>query len=138
MFFYNFRKNILLSILLLILLLILAYTTNITSIPNNIILFQEEKINLVPIFGVKLEEAIPVDAKIKSNSGNNKNVEEKKYNLSLLGFNLKTITADVLPITKVKPLGNIVGLKLYTKGVLVVGTSQIEGEDKKLYKPYEI
>ena len=34
-------------------------------------------------------------------------------------------------------MGNLVGLKLYTQGVLVVGMSQIEGEDNKIYKPYE-
>ena len=143
MFFYSFKKNIFLILLLLSLVVILAYVTNITSIPNSIILFQKEELNLKPIYGIKLEEAIPVGAQIKSNSSDNDalnnmiNTEEKKYNLSLLGFNLKTITASVLPTTKVKLLGNIAGLKLYTKGVLVVGTSQIKGEDEKIYKPYE-
>ncbi len=36
------------------------------------------------------------------------------------------------------PLGNLVGLKLYTSGVLVVvGKSEIEGFDNNKYKPYE-
>ena len=64
-------------------------------------------------------------------------MNEKKYNLSLLGINLKTVTTNEIVNRKVVPLGNVIGLKLYTKGVLVVGTNEIEGEDKKLYRPYE-
>lgn len=38
---------------------------------------------------------------------------------------------------QVIPVGEIVGIKLYTSGVLVVGTSSIEGTDGVLYKPFE-
>ena len=38
---------------------------------------------------------------------------------------------------QVIPVGELVGLKLYTSGVLVVGTSGIQGVDGKMYKPYE-
>lgn len=34
-------------------------------------------------------------------------------------------------------LGNVIGMKLYTKGVLVVGMSEIYGQDSVSYKPYE-
>lgn len=43
----------------------------------------------------------------------------------------------MLPKTTVIPVGNIAGVKLYTSGVLVVGMSEIEGSDNKMYKPYE-
>lgn len=49
----------------------------------------------------------------------------------------QNITANVLPTTKVIPVGNIAGIKLYTSGVLVVGMSEIQGKDNKKYKPYE-
>ena len=52
-------------------------------------------------------------------------------------INLKDITVNVIPETKVVPLGNLVGLKLYTSGVLVVGMSEIQGLDRREYKPYE-
>lgn len=52
-------------------------------------------------------------------------------------FFVKEVEVDVLPKTTVIPMGNIAGLKLYTNGVLVVGMSEIEGVDKKKYKPYE-
>ena len=38
---------------------------------------------------------------------------------------------------QVIPVGEIVGIKLYTSGVLVVGTSAIEGDDGRIYKPFE-
>lgn len=38
---------------------------------------------------------------------------------------------------QVIPVGEIVGIKLYTSGVLVVGTSAIEGIDGIMYKPFE-
>jgi len=47
-------------------------------------------------------------------------------------LHLSNITVNVIPKTTVIPLGNAIGLKLYTQGVLVVGMSEIEGE-----KPYE-
>lgn len=38
---------------------------------------------------------------------------------------------------QVIPVGQVVGIKLYTSGVLVVGTSGIESTDGKIYKPFE-
>ena len=38
---------------------------------------------------------------------------------------------------QVIPIGEVVGIKLYTSGVLIVGTSGIESLDGKIYKPYE-
>ena len=38
----------------------------------------------------------------------------------------------MLPETKVVPVGKVIGLKLYTNGVLIVGMTEIDGE-----KPYE-
>lgn len=50
---------------------------------------------------------------------------------------IKEVEVSVLPKTKVIPVGNLAGVKLYTNGVLVVGMSEIQGMDNKLYKPYE-
>ena len=47
-------------------------------------------------------------------------------------LNVSNVTVNVIPKTTVIPLGNAIGLKLYTQGVLGVGMSEIEGE-----KPYE-
>ena len=37
----------------------------------------------------------------------------------------------------VNPIGRTVGLKLYTNGVLVVGMSEVDGEDGEKYSPYK-
>lgn len=154
--FLFLKKNFLQIIFIFILIVILAYVTNITSIPDSIILFQNQDLDLQTIAGIRVEEnkntntseeTISVGAGLASGKvWENANVEEndelvipqsKTYNVSLLGINLKKVTANVVQNRKVIPLGDLSGLKLYTQGVLVVGMSQIEGEDNKIYKPYE-
>lgn len=136
------KKNLILLFIIFLLLILLAYVTNITSIPDSVILFEDDELSLETIAGVKIQEksndAIEASTKINDDKVSNNSLDNKKeYNLSLLGVNLKTITANIIPETKVVPLGDLVGLKLYTKGVLVVGISEIKGEDNKTYKPYE-
>ena len=137
------KKNLILLFIIFLLLILLAYVTNITSIPDSVILFEDDELSLETIAGVKIKEkndnTVEASTKLNDNkvSENNNSDNKKEYNLSLLGVNLKTITANILPETKVVPLGDLVGLKLYTKGVLVVGISEIKGEDNKTYKPYE-
>ena len=137
------KKNLILLFIISLLLILLAYVTNITSIPDSVILFEDDELSLETIAGVKIKEkndnTVEASTKLNDNkvSENNNSDNKKEYNLSLLGVNLKTITANILPETKVVPLGDLVGLKLYTKGVLVVGISEIKGEDNKTYKPYE-
>ena len=125
--------------LIIFLLLLLAYVSNITNIPDSLILFQNQNIDIKTIAGIRLEETIPVGAGLNSETitSTNSLKEEKKYNLTFLGLNVKTVTASIVKNTKVVPLGDIAGLKLYTKGVLVVGMSEIKGEDGITYKPYE-
>lgn len=133
---FYLKKNYKKIILVFILLIILSYVTNISYIPNNLILFENEKMQIKSIWGVTLEETLEVGSNISKSKVSN-NTENKLYNLSLFGFNLKTIKANVISTTKVVPIGSLVGLKLYTQGVLVVGMSEIKGEDNQIYKPYE-
>lgn len=128
------KENYKLFILIFLLLVVLAYVTNITSIPDSVILFQNEEFTVDTIAGIKIHEQDTIQA--SSGLGDSYS-NEKKYNLSVLGINVKTITTNILPNIKVVPVGYLAGLKLYTEGVLVVGMSEIKGEDNKLYKPYE-
>ena len=130
------KKNYIKLIFISILLIVLAYTTNIDYIPNTLTLFQNEELNIKSLWGMRLEETLEVGSNI-SNKRVSNNSESKSYNLSFLGLNLKTITANILPTTKVIPVGDLVGLKLYTQGVLVVGMSEIKGKDNKIYRPFE-
>ncbi len=140
------KKLILGTILLSILLICLIYVTNITSIPENIIIFQGEKLNLNTLLGISLKtedkniETIQNSKIIQTSSDLGLNEEYTgKVNLSvnLFGLKVKDVTLNVLETTEVVPLGELVGLKLYTNGVLVVGMSEISGTDKNTYKPYE-
>ena len=116
-------------ILITFLCLILVYVTNITAIPDKIVLFENEKLNLGQIFGITIKENN--DLSIQTSSMNNK-IEEKTVTLSLFNIiDVKDIKISVVQNTKVIPLGNVIGLKIYSDGVLVIGMTEIEGE-----KPY--
>lgn len=131
----NMKKIFLRICLIFFLLLILVYVTNITAIPDSVVLFKGEELNLGVILGVSLKEnndeveAIETSASI--NNGNK--VEKKNVKVSLFNLiNIKDVEVNTIPKATVIPLGNSVGLKLYTSGVLVVGMTEIDGQ-----KPYE-
>ena len=126
-------KKIRRMFLLIFLLIILIYVTNITAIPNNVILFKGENINLGTVFGIYIDENNYKTLETSVNTNSDSTAKKTKVSLKL--FNLikvKDIEINTIPKTKVIPLGNSVGLKLYTSGVLVVGKTEIEGQ-----KPYE-
>lgn len=59
------------------------------------------------------------------------------YIYSLNYFKLNNIKLVESRIEKkVYPIGRVIGLKMYTKGVLVVGMSEIENENEEKCKPY--
>ena len=119
-------KNILTIILLCI---IYMYVANITQIPKEIILLKGEKLEIKKMYGVQVIET----ATTSSMNMNTVNIE-----LSLFGkIPLKNIDVNILENAEVIPIGKIIGLKLYTNGVLVVGMSEIENINKELERPFE-
>ena len=118
------------------LLIILAYVTNISAIPDSIILFKNEELNLGNIAGVTVNIKNNQEYEAIQTSVNTSNVEvADEVTLELSLFNtipVKDVTVNVIPRATVIPIGTTVGLKLYTDGVLVVGMSEIDGK-----KPYE-
>ena len=133
-------KKMILKIFLIIFLLILyIYILLITNLPSSIVVFEGENLNLASILGLQFS-LISNEETIEVSSNNSAQVTEKvgKSNLKVSLFNnvVKNLEVDVLPRKTVIPVGNIAGVKLYTNGVLVVGMSEIEGEDNKKYKPY--
>ncbi|MBQ2938375.1 MAG: SpoIVB peptidase [Clostridia bacterium] len=136
------KNRILLKIIIITLLLIIyAYVISIQSIPDNIVIFEGESINIKTMLGLKadLTEKNEVVETLSNNETKTINSTGKKVvKLSLFdNIFLKDVSVDVLPKTTVIPVGNIAGIKLYTSGVLVVGMSEIQGIDNKKYKPYE-
>ncbi|WP_432665205.1 SpoIVB peptidase [Wukongibacter baidiensis] len=88
------------------------------------------------------DEIIEISVEDDNDEKNNKvkiiPLKNGKTNLQikLLGIlPVKKLEIDVFPRLKLVPGGNSIGVKLNTKGVLVVGLEEIEGYDNKHYNP---
>ena len=142
------KRKIKIILLLFILLLFYVYVASITLMPKSIILMQGESLNLATLWGISIKEndiSNPNIGEYKQNrtvqavttsiEGNSTLEQAGKIELSISlldKIQLKDVSVNVVPKVKVVPLGNAIGLKLYTEGVLIVGMSEIEGK-----RPYE-
>ena len=127
------KKFLKMLLLVFFLLIIYIYVLVIERIPSKITLFEGEKMELKTMLGIKIKDEGLETVETSSNSGYKQNLQVSLFE----NITLKNVDVSVIPKTKVIPLGNIAGVKLYTNGVLVVGMSEIEGIDNKKYKPYE-
>jgi stage IV sporulation protein B len=125
-------------------LVFVNYSTPIQEIakmPSNFKIFQGEKLSYSFPFGVTFET--DKEGPLKINREDTTTIEAvttgtANLNLKLFGlFPVKHINVDVVPTVKVVPGGQAIGVKLNTKGALVVGYSDIIGEDGKVYSPYK-
>ena len=127
------------TIFIILLFIAYIYIIVVNNIPDKITIFQGETITFPTCFGITLHSENNA-LEVLANTGTKVThcVGRETLSVSLFNkFNLKNIDVSILPKTTVIPVGNIAGVKLYTNGVLVVGMSEIEGEDSKTYKPYE-
>lgn len=135
------KRLIKMTIPIFILLILFIYILTIDAIPEHITLFEGENIDFKMLYGMQISKKNNEPTiEAVSSQGNSVTAEAgiAKLELSLLNsIPLKEVNVDILPRTKVIPVGSVAGVKLYTSGVLVVGMSEIEGQDKKMYKPYE-
>lgn len=132
------KRTIKKLLLVFFLVIIYIYTLAIENIPNDLVIFEGENITMKTLLGMQVQ----VNSETIETVSNNKTISKKpgQATLQVSLFNnilLKDVDVDILPKTKVIPVGNLAGVKLYTSGVLVVGMSEIEGVDNKKYKPYE-
>lgn len=120
--------------IILILLLILIYVSNITQLPSRVFLLNGENIKIKKVYGVQIKRT----NKEIQETWQDKNLETIKMDVFLFGnIKVKEIAVTTYPRIKVIPVGNLVGLKLYTNGVLVIGTTEIKSIDNKIERPYE-
>lgn len=136
-------------LLIFLSLIIYVYVCSIVFIPDNIILFQGEKLSLNTMFGISIKNQKDNFALIgesgytamqtsTASAEENQKVGNTSISLDLFGtIPLKQIDVNVIPRTTVVPVGKSIGLRLYTEGVLVVGMSEIKGQDNTKHKPYE-
>ena len=119
-------KNILTIIFLIITYM---YVANITQIPKEIILLKGEKFQIKKMYGIEVIETASTSAS---------NINTMNMEISLLGkIPVKDVNINILENAEVVPVGKIIGLKLYTNGVLIVGMSEIENINNKLEKSFE-
>lgn len=132
-------KHLKRGILLFVLFFIFIYVVSIDNIPQTIEIFQGEEINIPTLWGVKISnETKSIETSSTLYSSTFDEIGEEKLKVSLFDkIRLKTINVNVIEDVDVIPVGAIVGIKLYTNGVMVVGMSSIEGEDGNIYKPYQ-
>ena len=123
------------------LLCIFIYICKIDSIPNYLILYQGETLNLGDFLGISFKigdkdyNSVLTSADINENTNSTKTdtIDVKLFNT----FNVKEVSVSVIDETTVIPIGQVSGLKLYTSGVLVVGMSEIKSINNEKLKPYE-
>lgn len=121
-------KRMKIVITILFLLTAYLYACNITLIPNQITLLKGEQYKLKTLYGIDVIETSSVALE-------NENIT--KLNLNILGQTVKEVSVNVIENTEVIPIGKIIGLKLYTNGVLIVGMSEIEDVNHNKEKPFE-
>lgn len=126
-----------LSIIILF-LIIYVYVCYVAYLPSSYIIMEGENLEINTLLGMSLisKEGSDLQA-VQTVSNINKNKIEQigKVDFSLNLFNLfeiKDVSVNIIPKTSVVPVGEAIGMKLYTDGVLVVGMSEIEGQ-----RPYE-
>lgn len=121
-------KRMKIVITILFLLTAYLYACNITLIPSQITLLKGEQYKLKTLYGIDVIETSSVALE-------NENIT--KLNLNILGQTVKEVSVNVIENTEVIPIGKIIGLKLYTNGVLIVGMSEIEDVNHKKERPFE-
>lgn len=123
-------------IIVILLMLVFAYVCNITLLPSSYIIMQGENLNIFTLLGLYIKPKVNYQTMQTASNINKTKVNKLgkiDFDLSFFNiFKLKEINVNVISKTKVIPMGNAIGMKLYTDGVLVVGMSEIEGK-----KPYE-
>ena len=136
---HNKIKIFVRGLVILMLFIILVYVTNISSIPNNLILLQGENLKLKTLLGLSISDTDgqTVEAVNSDNTKVSNKIGKMDLSLNLAGFTVKDLTVNVIPNTVVIPSGEAIGLRLYTSGVLVVGMSEIQGQDNNNYTPYK-
>ena len=133
-------KTLIKTLFVILLIISYVYVCSAISIPKNIVVFEGENLNLKIATGLSLTSGNQQTVLTSSNISKEKLNKEgtDRLNLNLFGgIKVKNVNVSVIPKTTVIPLGTAIGMKLYTKGVLVVGMSQISTISNEKTKPYE-
>lgn len=112
------KKFFKMLLLVFFLSVIYIYILVIEKIPEKIVAFEGENISFQTIFGIQVKEKNGNAIETSSISDKRVSDEVGKSNLEVSLFNtipLKEVNVDVIPKTKVIPLGNIARSKIVYK-----------------------
>ncbi len=140
-------KKIKFVLIIFLLFIIYSYIVFFSAIPENVFLLNNEKFDLRLPPGIKLIETTMTNNLNNNDSGfidiKNKEIINEDINYSNIEVKLfgnvsvKNIKIAKLNDIKIVPIGKVIGLKMYTNGVLVVGMSEVEDKNNYKLKPYE-
>ena len=110
-------KNIRKVIIIFCLLILYAYFINVYNFPSNIIIYGENQLNyrLCPFLSLRGET---------KTSASKEQFVKYDLNLSLGNIDLKQVELTIANDIKLVPVGKMIGLKLYSDGVMIVGFSR--------------
>ncbi|MBR3614265.1 MAG: SpoIVB peptidase [Clostridia bacterium] len=130
--------------------IIYIYVSYISLIPNNIFLLNNEELKLRKLPGIEVVETLMTNnsnlentinefrTKSLNNQDINDNVSSTNIELKLFGkILIKNINVTKIDEMRIVPVGKVIGAKMYTNGVLIVGMSEIEDKYDYIQKPYE-
>lgn len=94
-------KNLKKTLLILILFVILLYVSNISSIPNNLILMQGENLNVKTLLGLSISDinGETVEAVNSDDTKVSNKIGKVDLSVNLAGFSVKDLTVNVIPNT---------------------------------------
>lgn len=127
----NKKLKIICSILTPIIIFTLVTFMSLRDIPETIYVRQGENINYGSLLKVNNDDI----SVLKQNVNKGYSTKIRK-SVNLLGiFPIKTVNLEIVSPITVYPGGQPVGIKLNTKGVLVVGMSDIDSQNGKISSP---
>lgn len=93
-----------------------------------------ESVETISVNNKRVTENINIDNNSVLNSENPCSADIK---IKFLGIPIKNISLNFTPEKKVYAVGKAVGICVNSKGVLVLGTGKVKGEDGRFYEPSE-
>lgn len=104
-----------------------------TYIPNSIVSIEGEDLSARLFAPTPVGSAVTV---IKGTQAGRSFAENGECTVKLCGIvPIKTVELKTMPAVNVIPGGNVIGINLFTRGVLVISTDSFSGSDGREYSP---
>ena len=121
----------------------MVYISCITNIPDSIILFKDEDLEINKILGIEVDLIDEVDSLSEKNviqtvTQDYNDTEIVRFGVELFGIKVKEISVDILEEIEVVPLGGIIGMLLGVPVATIIYTLLKNDVDKRLEEKKEL